>query len=155
MLTDVSTVHFPVFVNSYNQSLQATSAHSSPLSLDVPEYARRSFLLDPVTDRFFACMYTDDQWVWSLLMWKLVLHTSHKLWLPVHLIAVWFSSKSRRKNFVSALWLMVTGTDSLMKQSECEKGTRKSRMVLNFIGVKNVLGSIPAKNWLLLATVSR
>ena len=29
--------------------------------LDVPEYARRSFLLDPVTDRFFACMYSDDQ----------------------------------------------------------------------------------------------
>ena len=61
MLTDVSTVHFQVFGNSYNQSLQATSTHSSPLLLDVPEYARRSFLLDPVTDRFFACMYTDDQ----------------------------------------------------------------------------------------------
>lgn len=42
-------------------------AHSSPFLLDVPEYARRSFLLDPVTDRFFACMYTDDQWVWSFL----------------------------------------------------------------------------------------
>ena len=37
------------------------TAHSSPYLLDVPEYARRSFLLDPVTDRFFACMYTDDQ----------------------------------------------------------------------------------------------
>ncbi|KAK2570616.1 Neuropilin-2 [Acropora cervicornis] len=32
-----------------------------PPYTDVPEYARRSFLLDPVTDRFFACMYTDDQ----------------------------------------------------------------------------------------------
>ena len=27
----------------------------------VPEYARRSYLLDPVTDRFFACMYTDEK----------------------------------------------------------------------------------------------
>lgn len=26
----------------------------------VPDYARRSFLLDPVTDRFYACMYTSE-----------------------------------------------------------------------------------------------
>ncbi|XP_068755299.1 uncharacterized protein [Montipora capricornis] len=36
-------------------------AEQLPPYTDVPEYARRSFLLDPVTDRFFACMYSDDQ----------------------------------------------------------------------------------------------
>ena len=32
-------------------------------SSGVSMYARRSFLLDPDTDRFYACMYTSESWV--------------------------------------------------------------------------------------------
>ena len=40
-----------------------TKAHSVLFFPDAPEYARRSFLLDQVTGRFYPCMYTADEWV--------------------------------------------------------------------------------------------
>jgi len=36
-------------------------AEELPPYNDVSEYARRSFLLDPVTDRFFTCMYSAEE----------------------------------------------------------------------------------------------
>ena len=38
-----------------------TKAHSVLFFPDAPEYARRSFLLDQVTGRFYPCMYTVDE----------------------------------------------------------------------------------------------
>ena len=53
-------------VSFFVQATYQIKTESKPFcycSSGVSLYARRSFLLDPDTDRFYACMYTSESWV--------------------------------------------------------------------------------------------
>ena len=97
-----------------------TKANSVLFLPDAPEYARRSFLLDQVTGRFYPCMYTADEWVgldlsFSIFRWAKVALKSGSVLRSILLYTKWFLHYDR-------LWDMKFLADMMHKEViQCRK----------------------------------